>query len=169
MKRITTLFAIMLTIGSVAIATSLDTDANLEGSVQVDEMMETQVDIDATTQMELIGEVDLGTSVDFSSVLDWLHAEGLTKYDTQVEFRGDDEIMRGEAAKFVNQYAAALDLEQNYDECDFTDISNFDDTLVPHIQDACGYGLLKGSDGMFMPEGRITLAQGITIVVRTLV
>ncbi|USN56138.1 MAG: S-layer homology domain-containing protein [Candidatus Peribacteria bacterium] len=83
-----------------------------------------------------------------------------------MDFRGDDSITRGEAAKFVNQYAQVLGLEQNYTACTFDDIAEYDYTLVPHIYEACKFGLLKGSQGKFMPNGNVSPAQAITIVVK---
>lgn len=44
----------------------------------------------------------------------------------------------------------------------------YDETLVPHIIEACKYGLLKGSQGNFMPENNLTQAQGLTVVMRSL-
>lgn len=78
-----------------------------------------------------------------TDVLPWMYENGLTKYDNILEFRGEDSITRGEAAKFVNQYAELLGLTQYYSPCEFSDIVGYDNTLVPHIYEACGYGLLK--------------------------
>ena len=107
-------------------------------------------------------------AVDFSTVLDWMYENGLTRYQTEAEFRGDDNITRGEASKFVNEYAMLLWLEKNYDQCEFSDIAGYDSTLLPHIAEACAFGLLKGSNGAFMPENNISEAEAITVVVRTL-
>lgn len=89
-------------------------------------------------------------------------------YSVEGDFRGDDAITRGEAAKFVVQYAVMAGLEKNYTACDFTDLEGYDSTLVPFIMDACAYGLLKGSNGKFMPNDNITEDQAITVVIRSL-
>lgn len=97
-----------------------------------------------------------------------MHSEWLTKYDNSADFRPNDLITRGEASKFVNQYAQLEGLTKSYTQCQFSDISGYDYTLVPHIAEACAYGLLKWSNGRFMPNGLITEAQAITVVIRSL-
>ncbi len=104
----------------------------------------------------------------FPTVLDWMHSNGLTKYDQVNDFRPYDNITRWEAAKFVNSYAKVEWLTKNYNQCAFGDIEGYDYTLIPHIKEACEYGLLKWSNGMYNPNGNITEAQAITVVVRTL-
>lgn len=103
-----------------------------------------------------------------TSVFPWLSAEGLTKYTIQTDFRESDYITRGEAAKFVAQYAALEKLPKTYTECTFSDLAGYDETLLVHIQAACEYGLLKGSNGKFMPNDNITEAQAITVVIRSM-
>ena len=107
-------------------------------------------------------------ALDFATVLDWMHSNNLTKYSTVDTFRPDDAITRGEAAKFVNQYGQFMKLDKTYTACDFADIAWYDYTLIPHIGQACAYGLLKGSQGNFMPNNNMTEAQGITIAMRSL-
>lgn len=114
----------------------------------------------------LLGSTVFGQS--FNTVLDWMYWEGLTKYNQVADFRPSDSITRGEAAKFVNQYAQLEGLTKSYTQCNFSDIAGYDYTLVPHIAEACAYGLLKGSNGTFNPNGNITEAQAITVVIRSL-
>ncbi len=97
-----------------------------------------------------------------------MYGEGLTKYDTVWDFRPNDLITRGEAAKFVNQYAQLEGLSKSYTQCQFSDIEWYDYTLIPHIAEACAYGLIKWSQGRYMPNNLITEAQAITIIVRSL-
>ncbi len=100
--------------------------------------------------------------------LEWMHAEWLTKYNTLEEFRGDDTITRGEAAKFFAQFAKLQILDRTYTECDFNDIEGYDSTLTPHIQQACLYWLMKWSNGEYRPNGKITEAEAITVVMRSI-
>lgn len=102
----------------------------------------------------------------FDTVLNWMHTNGLTKYQTADEFRPYDLITRWEASKFVNSAAWVMWLTKNYNQCTFSDITGYDYTLIPHIGDACAYGLLKWSKGNFMPNNTLTEAQAITIVMR---
>lgn len=104
----------------------------------------------------------------FGTVLDWMHTNGLTKYNQVNDFRPNDLITRGEASKFVTNYAQFKGLSKNYNQCTFSDIEGYDYTLIPTIKEACEYGLMKGSNGVYNPNGNITEAQAITVVVRTL-
>ena len=104
----------------------------------------------------------------FDTVLNWMFNNGLTKYDTSNEFRPNDLITRWEASKFVAQAARVMWLTPNYNQCSFSDIAGYDITLIPHIWDACSYGLLKGSNWVFSPNNTLTEAQAITIVMRSL-
>lgn len=104
----------------------------------------------------------------FGTVLDWMFSNWLTKYDQAEDFRPADYITRWEAAKFVDSYAKVEGLTKNYNQCAFSDIEGYDYTLIPHIKEACEYWLLKGSNGRYNPNGNITEAQAITVVVRTL-
>lgn len=107
-------------------------------------------------------------AVDFSIVLEWMHTNDLTKYSTQAEFRWEEAITRGESSKFVDQYAQFMQLDKTYSECEFNDITDYDSTLIPHIKEACAYGLLKWSGWNFMPNNNLTEAQWITMVMRSL-
>jgi len=86
---------------------------------------------------------DEATSVCTEDLVGRMHREGLTIYDDEEEFRGNDEVTRGEAARFVTEYARMLELDDDYLFCNFTDIQGFDSMLQPYILQACAYGLLK--------------------------
>ena len=105
----------------------------------------------------------------FTTVYDWMANEGLTTL-SQENFRPNDYITRGEVAKNFSQMANVLNLEKvkNESECQFNDIQGYDYTLVPHIVNACQYGLVKGSNGSYFPNNNISLAELITVTVRML-
>lgn len=94
----------------------------------------------------LFGSLGTTYAQSFTSVLDWMHSNGLTKYDQVNDFRPNDNITRGEASKFVTKYAEYKQLAKNYNQCAFSDIEGYDYTLVPTIKEACEYGLMKGSN-----------------------
>ncbi len=100
--------------------------------------------------------------------LDWMHQNGLTKYNQIEDFRPFDNITRWEAAKFVDKFAEIQILDKTYTECDFSDTSWYDSTLIPHIKQACFYGLMKWSNGKYRPNGTITEAEAITVVMRSI-
>ena len=103
-----------------------------------------------------------------ATTLEWLFGNGLTRYSNMNEFRPNDSITRGEMSKFVTKYAEYKNLTKNYTQCNFNDIAGYDPTLEPTIIEACEYGLLKGSGNTYNPNGNVTEAQAITVVVRSL-
>ncbi len=103
-----------------------------------------------------------------ATTLEWLYGNGLTKYNDINEFRPNDSITRGEMSKFVTKYAEVQGLTKNYTQCNFNDIAGYDPTLEPTIIEACEYGLLKGSGNTYNPNGNVTEAQAITVVIRSL-
>lgn len=100
-------------------------------------------------------------------VFPWMKMHQLTKYWSFQEFRPLDSITRGEAAKFVTQYAWVVNLQKGGAECEFDDTKTYDETLRPFVKHACGYGLLKGSNKRFMPNNPITEAQSLAVVIRS--
>ena len=77
------------------------------------------------------------------SVFPWLKASGLTSYTQENEFRAEDRITRGEAAKFVVAYARSIGLEKDTQNCAFSDTRNYDTSLAPYTIEACEYGLFR--------------------------
>jgi hypothetical protein len=105
---------------------------------------------------------------DFSTqVLPWMSSNGLTKYTSSVDFRAEDSIVRGEAAKFVASFGVLKNIPQTFTACTFTDLDWYDSTLTPHIQTACSLWLLKGGNGKFSPNATLTEAQALAIVIRS--
>ena len=102
------------------------------------------------------------------SVFPWLKSSGLTSYTQESDFRADDRITRGEAAKFVVAYARSIGLEKDTKNCAFSDTRNYDATLAPYTIEACEYGLFRGANGRFDPHSSITEAQALVVVTRTI-
>lgn len=104
------------------------------------------------------------------TLIDRMYDNGLTIYQTPETFRLDQYVTRGEIAKFLNQYAATLDLTKNIplSNCQFEDIDNYDLTLIPHIIEACEYGLVKWFEGQYFPNRLITQAEALTVVIRSI-
>ncbi len=105
----------------------------------------------------------------FTTVHEWMFDNGLTTM-TEENFRPQDYITRGEVAKNFSQMAKVLNLTKSKTaaECAFNDIEGYDYTLVPHIVEACEYGLVKGSQGSYFPNNQISQAELITVTVRML-
>jgi|GEM_PF-7018354 len=96
---------------------------------------------------------------------------GVTTMPTQDAFAPFNAITREQAAKFaVNGLKAAgveLTLDPNAD-CSFADSASFDSSLVDSINEACGYGLIKGYGGKYHPTDVVTRGQWMTILGRAL-
>lgn len=104
----------------------------------------------------------------FSAVLEWMYSNGLTKYNTETEYRPNDYVTRWEIAKFFVQYAKLKNLTKVNTNCSFWDIANYDSTLQPFIIEACNYGLMKWSQWNFRPNVNLTEAEAVTVIARTL-
>ena len=106
----------------------------------------------------------------FSTVLDWMYTNGLTKYNEASGYRGQDFIVRGEVSKLFSNYAELQGLTHTKDasECNFNDTSTYDETLQPTILDACMYGLVKGHNGNYYPNNSMTEAEALTVIVRSI-
>ncbi len=120
----------------------------------------------SVTQATDIGNIFLG------SALDRMHERWLTNYKgwEEFEFRAQDSITRGEAAKFFAKFGEVIGLEEvkTDTECMFTDLEWYDHTLTPNILQACKYGLVNGFDGKYMPNGPLTEAEALTVIVRSI-
>lgn len=100
--------------------------------------------------------------------IDFLYKNGLTRYATESEFRGNDPITREQASKFFGEFAKTV-MGVKADEskdCSFNDSKDFDSTLVTNIKEACQMGLFKGSEGKFMPTQPLTNGQALTVLIR---
>lgn len=102
-----------------------------------------------------------------TDVLPWMTSNGLTKFSTTAEFRGQDSIVRGEAAKFVASFGVLKNLPETFSACTFSDLDWYDSTLTPHIMNACKLWLLKWGNGKFSPNATLTEAQALAIVIRS--
>lgn len=107
-------------------------------------------------------------TVSMQTVVDFLFENGMTKFDTVSEFNANARITRGETAKFIAQYAEAINYNGSYDgSCTFSDIAGYDYTLIPHIDTVCKFGLIKWSQWMYSPNAQLTEAEAATILGRS--
>lgn len=89
---------------------------------------------------------------------------------SELDFRPNDGVSRGEIAKFFAQFAELQGISKikSAEECQFADIAGYDSTLVPHIIAACEYGLVKWSQGNYYPNKSLTEAEALTVVIRSI-
>jgi hypothetical protein len=100
-------------------------------------------------------------------VFPWLTENNLTKYTDESDFRPRDAITRGEASKFVVNFAGLIGIEKTSTSCSFSDTKTYDSSLRSFTVEACEYGLFRGSNGRFLPSNNITEAQALAVVIRS--
>jgi hypothetical protein len=88
--------------------------------------------------------------------------------DTHTKFRANDNVSRQEAAKILAVMAQRAFGKMPTVSCDVTykDEASFDSTLQASIYASCSLGLMKGSNGRFMPNATLTRGQAIAILMR---
>ncbi len=96
--------------------------------------------------------------------------QGLTKYSTTFAFRPYDTLRRDEAAKFFVQFAEieGYNSTQNSSSCSFSDEKWIIQDLKSYVVDACRYNIIRGINGKYLPDQKLTNAQAVTIIVRIL-
>lgn len=104
-----------------------------------------------------------------TQVFDWMVDHQLTRYTSVEDFRPQDPIVRGEAAKFYVQYAQQVDLESwETTSCSFDDIAAYDTTLTADIMASCKLWLFKWYQWGFHPRDNITYAQALAVTIRSI-
>lgn len=130
---------------------------------------------DNATTSGLIADVPLVSSLTADPALQEaiyrLHDIGVTKYTDINDFRPFDSIQRQEAAKMFLTFRYAIGSQISSPltitgECQFVDLVNADQTLVPYIHQACSVGILKWSSDIYQPFNELTRAQAISILLR---
>lgn len=96
----------------------------------------------------------------------WLRA---TKYDwdSQDSYKSAGNLTREQAAKFFVQTARKLWLSENvHTAVTYKDSKNIDPTLVDYVTTVQKMGIMVGWNGYFNPQGTISLAEAVTILMR---
>lgn len=106
---------------------------------------------------------------EFTSALNWMYENGLTKYNTEDAFNPYATLTREQFAKFAASFAVTnvcLDVDETAD-CSFSDLPA-DPSLDEYVVLACQLGLVKGSNGMFYPTDAVTKAAVLTVMSRAM-
>ncbi len=109
-------------------------------------------------------------NTELSAAVEWMHANGMTKYSNLDEFRSDDVLTRQEAAKFFSEFAINVlykDIDQNK-FCGFDDLEEADPSLKNHIVSSCLLWIFQWTAGYFKPQDNFTKAQALAVLVRSL-
>lgn len=80
-------------------------------------------------------------------------------------------LSRWEAALLLKRFAVEqLNVTSKKDakECMFKDTSSLDETTAKEVEEACTFGLFKGTDSNFMPNAKFTRWQAIIVIARIL-
>lgn len=101
----------------------------------------------------------------------WMYDNWLTKYNNVDEFRWYDYLTRQEASKFFSLFAKNIlgKKVNNNINVSYSDTKNADPTLQTYIIESSKLWLFQGNDGKFMPFNKLTKAQGITVLIRSIV
>ena len=109
---------------------------------------------------------------EFVDSVNWMYDNGLTRFSDSEDFMPGASLTREQGAKFLVEFAnsslSGCMVATPSTMCDFSDLDMADPTLAPYITQACEAGLMKGSNGMFMPKGVMSRAQFFTVLIRAL-
>lgn len=109
---------------------------------------------------------------DTQAAIDYMYANGLTKFSTTTSFMADSNLRRDEAAAFFARFARdvlGIVPDTTKAECNnFVDLYLWHQDLVGEMIAACQLWLIKGSNGKFMPRDTFSNAHAVTVIVRLL-
>lgn len=107
---------------------------------------------------------------EFEEAVQWMYENDLTRYDNPIQFLPAETLTREQAAKFFGNFALVMNKSPiiSVESCQFNDVENADWTLKSHIISACTLGLFKWSQWNFMPFDKLSRAEAMTVVIRTL-
>jgi len=114
---------------------------------------------------------ELLTGNEFDRALYRMYQNGLTKYNTEENYRAYDNLTREEAAKMIWQLYAQLWYDTGVDKwfnCNFVDTNMFDPTLSEHIYSVCKRGIFRWNDKtqQYMPHDNLTKGQLLAVLLR---
>lgn len=106
----------------------------------------------------------------FSEVYDWMYNNWLTTMSLE-NYRQDDNVLRWEVAKFFTKFSEIkwLTKVKSEKQCLFNDLKWYDSTLIPHIINACEYGLVNWSQWFYIPNTLLSEAEALTIIIRSMI
>lgn len=98
----------------------------------------------------------------------WGHQNGLTMFTTIDTFMWENAVLREDASKLLYQAARTLwYTDDDFDECEFSDIASVSESLKENIQQACkAWGLMKWDAWEFFPLRQLTKAEALTVIAR---
>jgi hypothetical protein len=99
----------------------------------------------------------------------WAYTQHLTIYSNSTDFNQYQAIRRDEATKFFVNFAKLVgktDYTVSASQCNFSDLDKAWSDLRDIVVEACRLGIFRGSNGKFNPDGIMTNAEAVTVLVR---
>ena len=97
------------------------------------------------------------------------YTKKLTMFMLPEDFRPYQAMRRDEAAKFFVDFAKLVG-KTTYvvpaEQCQFSDLNQAWDDLRAVVVESCRLGIFKGSKGKFLPNGILTNAQAVVVLMR---
>lgn len=99
----------------------------------------------------------------------YLKSNEYVSSDQLENFWWDETITRATATPFLARYwfLNNLEIKSSVEDCDFPDVKVKADQLQKSIIAACGYDLLRWSNGDFIPDRTMSKDELLTVLVRT--
>lgn len=110
------------------------------------------------------------TATELEDAIQYLHGEGITRFNTPTTFLANQNIRRDEAATMFYRFADLHDKlwSASGNDCNFPDINQAHSDLIAVVIASCESGLFKWANWRFLPTSNITNAQAITVMGRIL-
>jgi len=116
--------------------------------------------------------VDTGMEIttELTSAVTWMHDNNLTSSTGVSGFKPNNYVTREQASKFFVLFAKNILWKTGVSakSTAFSDVSGADKTLQSYIKESAKMWLLKGSKGKFGPFNKLSKAQAIAVLVRSL-
>ncbi len=84
------------------------------------------------------------------------------------DFDMNELLTRSSVTPYLWQYAKVNEMNKdNANKCDFDDISSLTPDMKTSIDVVCQYGLMRGTNGSFLPESYMKKFELLTVIVRS--
>jgi hypothetical protein len=103
------------------------------------------------------------------NAITWAYTKKFTSSFSTDEFKPYQAIRRDEAAKFFVLFAKLVGKTQEVipsSQCQFSDLNKARTDLKGIVVESCTLGIFKGNKEKFTPDGMLTNAQAVTVLMR---
>lgn len=119
---------------------------------------------------KFINNLSANNNTELVDAISWMYNNWLTMYNTIEKFLPNNYLTREEASKFFVMYSKAiLNKAINSDKyISFYDLKSADPTLQSYIKESYQLWLFQGYKWKFMPFNKLTQAQAIAVIMRSI-